>query len=444
MEQEIQLEDIKTLIFSYIFHVFLFIVYLVLHLIVHSKVFWIINSLGIFFLVGSYFNILYILFPIYPFIIIFKKKYRKKIFYSLKIMTFVLLIIVLIIGLILSLLFLINTIQSKKFCKECPFYLSIKHLNYVLGPYLSNNERNHDIKSKCKEKRCVLDNESLNEQYPFTYLCNYDPSEDFDDDETYTRITENGVEISVKKQLICTSVSRFYNLIIFDHSELYLYLDLCFDFSDFYRCKRFNKPEEGYNLDLDTECPDETYLTLIYIACALIIILDIIFAILPLGLEYLIIKKLLVILGNIRRKTNSFCSTARSSKISQDEGNFKKEITPVIIIEPKIINNVWINIDNDNESEMELHLKNNAIKLNKFIHKKERNLFNPDKINKIILNNPNILTDKNLQNQDIYFVTNKESKYQNQNRKINGFPKNTPHNPNKINHLEIQINNKNS
>ena len=28
---------------------------------------------------------------------------------------------------------------------------------------------------------------------------------------------------------------------------------------------------------------------------------------------------------------------------------------------------------------------------------------------------------------------NKESKYQNQNRKINGFQKNTPHNPNKIN-----------
>ena len=125
-----------------------------------------------------------------------------------------------------------------------------------------------------------------------------------------------------------------------------------------YRCKRFNKPEEYYDLDLDTECPNENYLILIYNLCVFVIILDIIFAILPWGIEYLIYKKLFFMIGINRRKANSNCSTARSSVISQNEENFKKEETPIIIIEPGIRNNNLFNIDNniDNDNDLDLRL----------------------------------------------------------------------------------------
>ena len=452
MDREIEQEEIKPLILNYIFHIILFILYFALHLIAHSKLFWIINSLGILFLVGSYLNILYFTFPIYPFIIILKKKYNKKNFYLLRIMTLILLIISLFFGLIISIVFLINTIKSKTFYKECPFNLGIEHLNAVFGPYFGKNERNDDIKSKCAKRRCILDNENMNEIYPFSYLCNYNANEDFDDDdETYTRQNEDGDEISVDKQLICTLVSQNYNSIIFSQSELYLYLDLCYYYEDFYRCKRFNKPEEYYDLDLDTECPNENYLILIYNLCVFVIILDIIFAILPWGIEYLIYKKLFFMIGINRRKANSNCSTARSSVISKDEESFKKEVTPIIIIEPGIRNNNLFNVDNniDNDNELELRLKNEAIKINKInlnerekIPNKRNYINNIQNAERNKLNDRNISIDIQSDNKDMDLNVNKESKIEGKNRIII-YQQNTTINPN-INSIIIKNDNKDS
>ena len=451
MDQNIEQEEIRPLLFNYIFHIILFILYLVLHLIVNAKLFWVIDSLGVIFLVFSYFHILYFTFPIYPLIIILKKKFNKKNFFLLKILTLILIIIVEAFGLILSVVFLINTIKSKAFYKECPFYLSIDHLKEVFGPDFSNK-----AKSKCDKRRCVFDRENLNEQYPFYYLCNYDPTDEFDEDETYTRINENGDKISANKQLICTSVANNYNLLSFSHSELYSYLDLCWKYADFYRCKRFNKPEEDYDLDLDTECPDETYLILVFILCVLLIILDIIIAFLPWGLEYLTFKKLLIILGINRRKANSNCSTERSSEISQDEEDFKKEVTPVIIVEPEIKNNDLIlnidNIDNDVDSEIEVKLRSETIKVNKInLHKREKNIYSPKDINKMQTSERNRLksdakdTKETKENE---LNINKEHKNININinkkRKINYNQQNSTVTPSRINPIEIQIDNENS
>ena len=77
MNQQIEQEEIKPLIYNYIFHIALFMIYLALHIIIEIKTFWIIKSLDTIFLTGTYFNILYFIFPIFPLIILFKRIYKK-------------------------------------------------------------------------------------------------------------------------------------------------------------------------------------------------------------------------------------------------------------------------------------------------------------------------------------------------------------------------------
>ena len=367
MDNETEQQEIKPLIYNYIFHILLFIAYFILHLIIYIKIFWIINSVELIFALGTYINILYFLFPIFPLIVIIKKIYKKNIIFILKLLSLILLIVTSIFGLIIFTVFLINTMKSKLFCKECPFNLSIEHLNKVFGPYYTNNKDEEDIKSLCLSRRCILDQINLHEQYPYTYLCNYDPSDEFDDDKIYSRFNHNGVKITTNKQLTCFAISPNYHNLNFQHSELLSYLNLCYYYSNFYRCKRFNEPK-NYNIDLDEECPDNNYLLLVYIICILIIIMDIIISLLPWGIEYITFKKVLIIVSIARRKTGSHSSTARSSQISQDNESFKKEKTPIIVL-PLEDDNVDNDNDDDNDSKFETDndligkLKNKTIQI---------------------------------------------------------------------------------
>ena len=70
MNPEIEEDEIKPLISNYVFHIILFILYLVLHIIIYSELFWIIDTLKIIFIIVSYIDIIYFLFPIFPLIIL--------------------------------------------------------------------------------------------------------------------------------------------------------------------------------------------------------------------------------------------------------------------------------------------------------------------------------------------------------------------------------------
>ena len=451
MDQETEDEEIKPLIFNYIFHIALFIIYLALHIIIYSKLFWIHNSLGVIFQIGTYFNIIYFIFPIYPFIIILKRKYKKKIITTLKIMTLIFLIIAITFGLIISLVFIINSIKSNTFCKECPFNLNLEHLNEVFGSYYGLGKKDSSLKNKCNSRRCVLYQENQEEQYPYFYLCNYDPSDEFDEG-TFTRQNENGEEITADKLLTCLSVSPNYNFIRFPQSEFYSYLDLCFFYADFYRCKRFNKPDKHYNLDLDTECPDSNYLLLIYILCILVVILDIIIAILPWGIEYITFKKILLLLSVTRRKANSNNSTAKSSEISQDEESYKKEITPVIIVERENEINDFVLNTHINDNNEVLRLKNNKIKINnidfKELSEDEKDIYKPPHINgqqgseRNKLNTINNGLEIKVNDSNINIINDNDR--QNRKQIINQHMQSTTLITNQIRSLEIKIDNKNS
>jgi len=113
----------------------------------------------------------------------------------------------------------------------------------------------------------------------------------------------------------------------------YLSVLICFLYSDFYRCKRFNKPEKYNNINLKDECPDNNYLLLIYIISVLILILD-------------IIKN----------------STAKNSEISKNEESFKKEATPIII---SPLENVNTDQALNQDDEIVLKLKKKRVQINR-------------------------------------------------------------------------------
>jgi hypothetical protein len=438
MDQETEQEEIKPLIFNYVFHFILFVLILILHIVIYMKIYWLYPSLSVLFQLGTYLNIVYFLYAIFPFILLLKKNYRKKLIIFIKKITFIFLLITALFGLMISIVMLINLLNSSTFCRECPFNLNIAHLNSVIGPYYGKTVSNDDIKDKCSSRRCVLDSENIDEEFPDLYVCNYDPSDEFDSDELYKRQFPNGTEITSNKQIKCYTISPNFNNIEFNHIEMHYYLDLCYYYSDFYRCSRFNKPEKYYNLDLNNNCPETNYLILIYILCALIIIMDLVISFLPWGVEFMSLKRIVNILNGGRRKVNSNNSTEKGSEISNDEESFKKEKTPVIIVVPEENSND-INENKDEHLMLTLSKKRSKINSIELNDKPENDKGSPKPNNLKLFNSErNNLNDKTLR---IEINSNLDPVLRNKQIKSNG--QTTTLNTHQVKPIEIQINNNN-
>lgn len=438
MDQETEQEEIKPLIFNYVFHFILFVLILILHIVIYMKIYWLYPSLSVLFQLGTYLNIVYFLYAIFPFILLLKKNYRKKLIIFIKKITFIFLLITALFGLMISIVILINSLNSSTFCRECPFNLNIAHLNSVIGPYYGKTVSNDDIKDKCSSRRCVLDSENIDEEFPDLYICNYDPSDEYDSDELYKRQFPNGTEITSNKQIKCYTISPNFNNIEFNHIEMHYYLDLCYYYSDFYRCSRFNKPEKYYNLDLNNNCPETNYLILIYILCALIIIMDLVISFLPWGVEFMSLKRIVNILNGGRRKVNSNNSTEKGSEISNDEESFKKEKTPVIIVVPEENSND-INENKDEHLMLTLSKKRSKINSNELNDIPENDKGSPKPNNLKLFNSErNNLNDKTLR---IEINSNLDPVLRNKQIKSNG--QTTTLNTHQVKPIEIQINNNN-
>ena len=438
MDQETEQEEIKPLIFNYVFHFIIFVLILILHIVIYMKIYWLYPSLSVLFQLGTYLNIVYFLYAIFPFILLLKKNYRKKLIIFIKKITFIFLLITALFGLMISIVILINSLNSSTFCRECPFNLNIAHLNSVIGPYYGKTVSNDDIKDKCSSRRCVLDSENIDEEFPDLYICNYDPSDEFDSDELYKRQFPNGTEITSNKQIKCYTISPNFNNIEFNHIEMHYYLDLCYYYSDFYRCSRFNKPEKYYNLDLNNNCPETNYLILIYILCALIIIMDLVISFLPWGVEFMSLKRIVNILNGGRRKVNSNNSTEKGSEISNDEESFKKEKTPVIIVVPEENSND-INENKDEHLMLTLSKKRSKINSIELNDKPENDKGSPKPNNLKLFNSErNNLNDKTLR---IEINSNLDPVLRNKQIKSNG--QTTTLNTHQVKPIEIQINNNN-
>ena len=406
MEDTLEQEEIRPLTFNYVFHLILFILVFLLHLIISSKLYWVSKIYYKLFLFGIYLGILYFIFPIFPIVIIIWKKFKKKIFLILKKLTLIFFIIAIMIGLLISAVILINTLYSKTFCRECPFSITFSHLNYLFEEYDKNGQSDDDIKDLCKSRRCILDEVKDNDNYPYKYLCNYNPVFDFNDkDKIYKRISLTGKEITSNNQLNCDVVGDSFRALPLKHDELYKYLTLCYYFNDFYYCGRFDKPEKEYEIDYGETCPETTYIFLLYILCVLIFLIDLVITMMPWGVEYISLKRIVRIMSNMtRRKPNSHNSTQKSSVITNNnEESFKKSKTQVIVL-PSVNEEEIINVNKRKlyiqDEDINYGANRNRSQIIRVVQNSERDKINSS-INVFGKNEQNVPTEMNNQNNNL-------------------------------------------
>jgi hypothetical protein len=275
-------------------------------------------------------------------------------------------------------------------------------LNYLFGKFYDKNPSDNDIKDLCKSRRCILDEVNDNYKYPYRYLCNYNPTSEINKkDQIYIRNSLNGNEFTSNTQINCDLVGVSFMYLPLKHYELYKYLTLCNYLNDFYYCERFNKPEKEYEIDNGESCPEEAYLLLSYILCVIIILFDILVTMMPWGVEYISLKRILQLMNVTRRKPNSNSSTQRSSIITNNEESFKKSKTEIIVVpsgnEENIIsiNRRKLIIQDDDNINNEENIK--TIQPIKIIQNSERVKINSS-INVFGKNEQNISTEINNRN----------------------------------------------
>ena len=328
---QIEEEEIKPLLFNYVLHSILFILNFILHVILCLKIYWTSMVNYKLFIFGTCFFIIYAFFSFLPIYYIIERKFKLNKIRMVAKLSLILIIITFIISLLISLVLLLNAFYSKSFYKECPFNLSLSHLNAIFSSYYGKSAESEEIKDECKSRRCVLDSSDLDEDYPYKYLCNYDPTFEInDDDKIYKRTQSDGTEIVKDEELVCSEIVISHNDYSFKNSILYDYLDLCYYISDFYYCKRLNK-HKNFDVEFNILCPDNTYIFLLFLFSALFVIIDLIVSVLPWIVEIISLRKLERILSTGRVKANSHNSTAKSSVISNNPESFEKENTLIII-----------------------------------------------------------------------------------------------------------------
>ena len=359
-------EIIKSLRTIYIVHLILIPLILIFNFVLLSQIYWLKEILKNLYFITTLISIIYFIVPIISLVFIFLKKLRKSNFKLFKLLSLIFCVITIILGFFFAGILMINTIESPEFCKECPFNLPITEINNLI--------QSNDLNKKCKERRCVINSENYqilekNENDYYEYICNYDPSSEFD-------------EIKESNDAIENNNNNNNNI-------------KCNNYADFYVCERTKTPN-NFDLEEDFVRPKLNYMTKVIIFCMLNIILNLIIDFYPFKSEY---NKYVIMTIPPRPnnpKTNSFSSTIHSSKLPKEnfskEENFEQKPTEILII----CNN---NKDNNNKIN-KINIENKENKLNKKeINNEENNDENNEENNDD--NNDDNIFNLNINNETI-------------------------------------------
>lgn len=318
--------SIKLLKSSYIFQFILLIMIIIFNILYKNTIIWMGSFLSI------RFNILIIilglisLFPIIFLIITSFKKTYKAFFTLLKISSAITFgNIGIVIGIIILYFYTDNNYPI--FYRNCPFnyklsdievlFTSYKNYNNVIGPKLIL-----ELKGECEKKRCIFQNNINEDIYKYSYICNYNSTEDF----KYTYENSIICEKPLPKDIV-------------DFEIMITYLNLCNSLVDFYLCNITKIPIK-YDIKSSYSCPTKNKKSIILEI--LLSILNIIFPISIFIIEYIYYKKILklIVTMNIQRVSNDNVNygtvdTSKKTGLNKDDSSFKKERTELIIVENK-------------------------------------------------------------------------------------------------------------
>ena len=361
MNGSIYSSNIKDLKVCYIIHFFLYGIIIIFNCFLLFEIFWLHSLYYYIYLSISIFGVFYFLTPIIPFVYILLKKLTKKRINKCKIISTIFCVLVVITGLSCTIILMMNAIESTDFCRECPFNLDNSCINNMYDNYVNNNINQKDLKEQCTNRRCIFNNNIIDNQYKYEYICNYEPTEEFD------TIRNNSDTNETISQILCEKIENEHiNKYIFEKEEILKYLKICNSYDDFYICQRIYEPKI-YNIKINN-CPKKDYLRNLVFFCLLSVSLNLIFGFIPWRVEFTKFKNILLRLreNNNRALSKSLNSTHNSSKVQKNEiqSSFKKEPTEIIIVYNETEENMVTikNKDKSNDESEENKHKNNKSK----------------------------------------------------------------------------------
>lgn len=254
-------KDLICLSNRLIFHSVIFALIFISHIIIFFTIYWTVDLIKILFFSFSFIGVVYILISIIPLILIKIKKLQTRIKHF-KIASKLLVFFSFLIGIFFFNIIVIDTILVRNFCLECPFNLPF---SYFVSHFDENfeNKEEYELKRNCEERRCIFNNYYENSEYPYAYLCNYNPKEEFEEEDG-----EN-------KLINCILLEPLYRNLYFIDEIIYNYLDKCYNLTNFYYCGRKLEPK-NYEIEEDEKCPKKNYIYSMYFLCAYILIFDVI------------------------------------------------------------------------------------------------------------------------------------------------------------------------
>ena len=349
----------RNITIIYILHFILDIILVTININYHISKYWINISFKIIFLIGIIIVCFFSLFPLIPlYFIYFHQNLKKKFYNNILKISLLFLITNILIGIILNIIFWINLSKFPSFYKDCPY-------NYALSDLDKINGNNDDYKSNeiCQKRLCLLyDYNFLKDNYIIlkfdnsahlfnleenkkNYLCNFDSSQDF----------ENNEVICIK-----TGVNSKND-----------YFSFCNKYIFYYICQR-NNDHLKYNININNGCPQEKSDSILSNIGDIFIILNIIFGCVPWSFELFFIKKYLnknesnesedqnennnhIIINieqsrNLNQIRNIFNRTTNSSDINIQRPNSNEIVNINEEINETINNNNIIKNTNSNES----------------------------------------------------------------------------------------------
>ena len=420
---------------TYIMQSIFLILIIIFNFILLSQIIWLKDIFKNLYLYAAIISPIHFIMPIISLIYIFNKKITKKNVIYFKIFSLIFGAIALIFGFFFIGILMINAIESPEFCKECPFNLPIHEINVLI------NSKN--LNKKCNERRCVINSKNIdtlekNENDMYEYLCNYDPSSEFEEiKETYDN-SENNNNTNNNDNIYCTQIIKNVELIGLQNNYIYNFFDVCNTYSNFFICERTKTPNK-FKLEKNFVCPEKKYLTKLIAFCLLNIIFNLILNFIPIKIEYDKYKDIIKIYHPraVIPKSNSFNSTFNSSKIQKSENNqetdekFERTPTEILIICNNKNNNIIknneqninkvINIDNEIENNNIIIQKSKTKKI-KITEVPQLNIDKKD--NNIKAANSTINIRKNINNINNIKLTKKEKETideENSNKKLSKF-----------------------
>lgn len=357
MELEIA-DTLKQLELNYGIHLIIYGIMFIINIILYYKTFWMNFLIKQIFIIISLLMLLLFLFPLIPLILILKKLIKEKILKIFKAVTLVFIILAVSLGLCQCIMFWINIKKSTSFYKECPYNFKSTDLYQIFEEFYEANDNdninNKDLEKKCEKRKCIFDQEILDNQLltmKYNYICNYNSSKDFSNN-----------NLNDKNLIECKLYDNNKSEYIINNKEIISYVNLCSEKlnTEFYICER-KTPHQKFAIDYKYSCPKNNYMNILCLLGVVIIIANLVGAI-PWIKEYLAYISLIQMF-HLRGVVLTGNSTKNSTEIQNDnidnnvENNIH-EITEMVIVssdrelnDPNNTNNESTNRNGNNNNE---------------------------------------------------------------------------------------------